>query len=76
MPILKNFEDITGFVCSMEYLEKYGIQLSVFQGHEYYDIRSCFWKSMDFRSLVEFFPGGAKLLYASIFFMQFAVKLS
>ena len=27
---------VTGFLLSMEYLEKYGIQLSVFQGHELY----------------------------------------
>ena len=32
---------IAGFVLSMEYLEKYGIQLSVFQGHEKYEILSC-----------------------------------
>ena len=36
---LENFktlisEEVTGFVPSMECLEKYGIQLSVFRGHE------------------------------------------
>ena len=27
-------DSVPGFVLSMEYLEKYGIQVSVFQGHE------------------------------------------
>ena len=30
-----------GFICSMGYLEKYGIQVSVLQGHENYEIQSC-----------------------------------
>ena len=31
----------SGFVHSMKYLEKYGINLSIFQGHEKYEIQSC-----------------------------------
>ena len=33
------------FLGGIDYLEKYGIQLSVFQGYEKYKIRSC---GMDF----------------------------
>ena len=54
----------TGFVRGMEYLEKYGIQFYVFQGHELYEIQSC---SME-----------KKLLYASIFFinlLKFNIKI-
>ena len=32
--VIKYYYTITGFVLRMEYLERYGIQLSVFQGHE------------------------------------------
>ena len=32
------------------------------------------WKIMDFGAFCEIFSGGAKLLYASIFFMQFDEK--
>ena len=76
MGILKqfNFKNLTGFVLSMEYLEKYGIQLSVFKVMNSMKFRVVVWKSMDFWSFVEILLGGAKLLYASIFFMQFAEK--
>ena len=39
----------TGFVRVIEYLEKYGIQLSIFQGHEKYEIQSCGMESIDFQ---------------------------
>ena len=58
----------------MEYLEKYGIQLSVFKVMNSMKFRLEVWKSMDFGSFVTIFSSGAKLLYASIFFMQFDGK--
>ena len=64
---------IPGFVLSMEYLEKYGIQLSVFKVMNSMKFRVAVWKSMDFG---EIFAGGAKILYASIFFMQFDENFS
>ena len=60
---------LTGFVLRMEYLEKYGIQLSVFQGHELYEIQSCGMEKYGFlRVLWRFFR--PVLLHVSIFVMQ------
>ena len=68
------------FILSMEYLEKYGIQPSVFQGHEKYDIQGCSMEKtflvLIFASFVKICSGGHKLFYASIFFMQFDEKFS
>ena len=59
----------------MEYLEKHGIQLPVFQGHEKYEIHSCGMEKYGFSGVLwRFFLGGAKLLYASMFLMQFGEK--
>ena len=64
----------TGFVLSMDYLEKFGIQLSVFKVMNSMKFGFAVWRSMDFFEFLEIFSGGAKLLYASIFFMQFDDK--
>ena len=74
--VKNNISIVTWFIRGMEYLEKYLIQLSVFQCLELYEIQSCGIKSIGLGSFVEIFAGGAKLLYASIFLMQFDNKFS
>ena len=64
----------SGFEHGMEYLEIFGIQLSVFKVMNSMKFRVAVWKSMDFRRFCGGILGGAKLLYASIFFMQFDEK--
>ena len=39
----------SGFILRMEYLEKYGIQLSVFMVMNSMKFRAVVWKSMDYR---------------------------
>ena len=58
----------------MEYLEKYGIQLSVFKVMNSMKSGVAVWKSMDFGEFCGDLFGGSKPLYASIFFMQFDEK--
>ena len=64
---------MAGFVHGVEYLKKYGIQLSV-KVMNSMKFRVAVWKRMDFYG--DFFGGGFKLMYASKFFMQFDEKFS
>ena len=57
---------ITGFARSMENLEKYGIDLSVFQGHEKYGIRGCSIEKYGISGDFFHFSSYAKLLCVSI----------
>ena len=57
-----------------EYLEKYGIQLSVFKVMNRMKFRVAVWKVWIFPSFVKICFGCAKLFNASIFFMQFDEK--
>ena len=47
----------TGFVLSMEYLQKYGIQLAIFKVMNSMKFRVAVWKSMDFGEFCRDFFG-------------------
>ena len=55
---------------------EFNFPFSKFKVMNSWKFRDVVWKSMDFGSFEKIFSSGAKLLYASIFFMQFDKKFS